>query len=121
MTFCRPYRSPLLPSGLRLQHRALVEDAKYLKAEAIRGRKENKQKTKQTGRKQSNIRETGVYDPCPTCLHHSLLPLKGIHVSGVCHCASNNPLVSLKINIEESVRGGFLFYRCIYLENDCCL
>lgn len=47
--------------GLRLQHRALVEEAKYLKAEAIRREKENKQKTKQTGRKQSHIRESSVW------------------------------------------------------------
>lgn len=47
--------------GLRLQHRALVEEAKYLKAEAIRGEKENQQKTKQTGRKQSHIRERSAW------------------------------------------------------------
>lgn len=47
--------------GLRLQHRALVEEAKNLKAEAIRGEKENKQKPKQTGRKQSHIRERSVW------------------------------------------------------------
>lgn len=47
--------------GLRLQHRALVEEAKNLKAEAIRGgKKENKQKTTQTGRKQSHGRVQSV-------------------------------------------------------------
>lgn len=39
--------------GLRLQHRALVEEAKYLKAEAIRGgkKKTNKKQSKRGGNK----------------------------------------------------------------------
>lgn len=35
--------------GLRLQHRALVEEAKYLKAEAIRGEKRKPTKNKANG------------------------------------------------------------------------
>lgn len=38
--------------GIRLQHRALVEEAKYLKAEAIRGeKKKNKKQSKRGGNK----------------------------------------------------------------------
>lgn len=55
MTFGRPHRSPPLPR-FRLQHKALVEDAKYLKAEAIRGKKK-------TNKNKANREETKQHKP----------------------------------------------------------
>lgn len=54
--------------GLRLQHRALVEEAKYLKAEAIRGEKENQQKNKANGEEtKPHKREECMSPAIPAC------------------------------------------------------
>lgn len=87
---CRDLTGHLSFLGLRLQHRALVEEAICLKAEAIRGGGGRKQtENKANGEEKTKPRRSvSAHHPCHTCLHHCLLPLKSLHVSRVCNRSS---------------------------------